>query len=110
MMTSGSQSEGKLVHIVTLECKDAEHANRCLDALNNYGRPDALSFNCLSYEFGLKEGSADTVCLVERWKRWEDLDALLAAKVVPAVPLYNQLLKRPFDSGKDTLRIHLSDA
>ena len=99
MNTSGSESEGVLVHIVTLECKDADHAQRCLDA---------LSFNCLSYEFGLKEGSSDIVCLVERWKRWEDLDALLTTKVLPALPLYNKLLKRPFDPAKDTLRIHLS--
>jgi hypothetical protein len=49
-----------------LECKDGEHASRCLEALKNYGRPDALSFNGLSYEFGLKEGSLDTVYLVER--------------------------------------------
>lgn len=69
---------------------------------------DAMSFNCRSYEFGLKEGTADTVFLVERWNRWEDLDALLGAKVVPALPMYNQLLKRPFDPARDTLRIQLS--
>lgn len=108
MNTSNSTSEGTRVHIVTLECKDADHAKRCLDALKNYGKPDALSFNCLSYEFGLKEGRTDTVYLVERWKRWEDLDSLLTEKVAPALPLYNQLLKRPFDPAKDTLRIHLS--
>lgn len=94
--------------MVTLECKDAERATRCIDALANYGRPDALAFNCLSYEFGLQEGASDTVCLVERWSRWEDLDALLEAKVVPALPMYNELLKRPFDPAKDTLRIKLA--
>jgi hypothetical protein len=50
------------------------------------------------------------VCIVERWRRWEDLDARLQTKVVPAVLRYNQLLKRPFDPAKDTLRITLSDA
>ncbi|MGE0104943.1 MAG: hypothetical protein AB7H86_22250 [Blastocatellales bacterium] len=99
---------GKLIHLVTLECKDGEHAARCIDALSNYGKPDAHAFNCLSYEFGLKKGTTDTVHLVERWSRWEDLDALLAEKVVPALPLYNQLLKRPFDPAQDTVRIELS--
>lgn len=108
MAPRGSTTEGPFLHVVTLECKDADHAERCIDALANYGRPDALAFNCRSYEFGLKEGATDTVCLVERWSRWEDLDALLSAKVVPALPLYNQLLKRPFDSARDTLRIRLS--
>jgi len=56
----------------------------------------------------IQGGKSDTVYLVERWKRWEDLDSLLTEKVVPALPLYNQLLKRPFDPVKDTLRIHLS--
>jgi hypothetical protein len=96
--------------VVTLECRDEQHATRCLEALAEYGRPDALAFNCVSYEFGLKEGTSDTVCLVERWRRWEDLDSLLAAKVVPALPTYNQLLKRPFDPAKDTLRVRLSRA
>lgn len=108
MKTSNPTTEGQLVHVVTLECKDEEHAARCLAALTSHGRPDALSFKCVSYEFGLKEGSSDTVYIVERWTRWEDLDALLGAKVVPALPMYNQLLKRPFDPSKDTLRIRLS--
>lgn len=102
------EQEGQLVHVVALDCKDHEHARRCPEALANYGRPDALAFNCVSYEFGLKEGTTDTVYLVERWKQWQDLDALLSAKVVPALPIYNQLLKRPFDPAKDTLRITLS--
>jgi hypothetical protein len=95
---------------VTLECKDNEHAQQCLAALENYGKPDALAFKCASYEFGLKEGTTDTVCLVERWNRWKDLDALLSEKVVPALPTYNQLLKRPFDPAKDTCRIKLTSA
>jgi hypothetical protein len=103
-------SEGHLVHVVTLECKDAEHAARCIAALGAYGRPDALAFNCSAYGFGLKVGSTDTVCLVERWNRWEDLDALLSEKVVPALPMYNQLLKRPFDPAADTLRVDLSSS
>jgi len=103
-------SEGRFLHIVTLECKDAEHARRCIGALAAYGRPDALAFGCLAYEFGLRLGSADTVLLVERWRRWEDLDALLREKVVPALPLYNQLLMRPFDPARDTLRIALAGA
>ena len=105
---SGSAAGGGCVHVVTLECKNEEHAKRCLDALAAYGRPDALAFHCVSYEFGLKEGTADTICLVERWKQWQDLDALLHAKVIPALPMYNQLLKRPFDPAKDTVRITLS--
>ncbi len=88
--------------------REGDHAKRCIDALANHGRPDALAFNCRPYEFGLKEGTTDTVCLVERWRRWEDLDALLNAKVVPALPLYNQLLKRPFDPARDTVRIRLA--
>ena len=101
---------GHLLHIVTLACKEADSAAACISALANQGRPDALSFNCQSYEFGLKNGTADTVIVIERWKRWEDLDALLVGKVVPALPMYNQLLKRPFDPATDTVRITLSDA
>jgi len=103
-----SGAGGVCVHVVTLECKDGEHAKQCVDALAAYGRPDALAFNCVSYEFGFKEGTANTICLVERWKQWQDLDALLHAKVIPALPMYNQLLKRPFDPTKDTVRITLS--
>lgn len=95
------------MHVVTLDCKDAEHAERCIEALATYARPDALAFHCTSYEFGLREGTADTVCIVERWRQWRDLDALLREKVVPALPLYNQLLKRPFDPANDTVRIQL---
>ena len=97
------------MHVVTLECKDAEHAARCITALRDFGRPDALAFNCASYEFGLKEGTLDTVYVVERWREWKDLDALLEAKVVPALAMYNQLLKRPFDPAKDTVRITLRE-
>ena len=108
MAAPGSNSEGQLLHVVTLRCKDDDSASRCLAALANYGRPDALGFNCRAYEFGLKEGTTDTVVLVERWNRWEDLDALLLNKVVPALPLYNELLKRPFDPAQDTVRIALA--
>lgn len=100
----------RLIHVVTLNCKDGEHARQCLDALANYGRPDAMSYNCTSYEFGLKAGTTDTVYLVERWNQWADLDALLEAKVIPALPMYNQLLKDPFNPATDTLRIELWDA
>ena len=99
----------KLIHVVTLNCKDNDHAKQCLDALTNYGKPDALSFNCSSYEFGLKAGTRDTVYIVERWNQWKDLDALLKTKVIPALPMYNQLLKNPFDPTTDTLRIELRD-
>ena len=108
MVSQPSGDHGSLVHIVTLDCRDSEHASRCLDALANYGRPDALEFKCVSYEFGLREGSEETVYIVERWNSWEDLDALLGAKMVPALPMYSQLLKRPFDPATDTLRVNLS--
>ncbi|MCU9846587.1 hypothetical protein OEZ60_01025 [Defluviimonas sp. WL0024] len=104
-MTTGT---GRSVHVVTLECKDAENAARCLGALAAYGRPDAEAFGCVSYDFGLKEGTEDTVHLVERWNGWDDLDALLAEKVVPALPLYNEMLRRPFDPATDTMRIRLT--
>lgn len=110
MTRSGSTADGRLLHVVTLQCKDADNASRCLAALANYGRPDALGFNCRAYEFGLKDGTPDTVILVERWDRWEDLDALLVNKVVPALPLYNELLRRPFDPVQDTVRVALAPA
>lgn len=110
MTATDSSSRGRLIHVVTLDCKDPEHASRCLSALAEHGRPDALAFGCVAYEFGLQEGATDIVRIVERWTHWTDLDALLLAKVVPALPMYNQLLKRPFDPARDTLRIRLSDA
>jgi hypothetical protein len=100
--------EGQLVHIVTLECKDNAMASRCIEALGRYGKPDALAFHCASYEFGLKEGTSNVVQIVERWNRWEDLDSLLTEKVVPALPMYNDLLRRPFDPSRDTMRIELT--
>jgi len=106
---TSSSSATDLFHTVTLKCKSSEHAARCVASLAKYGRPDALAFNCRSYEFGLKEDAADTVYLVERWSRAEDLDALLREKVVPALPLYNELLEHPFDPARDTLRISLSN-
>jgi len=108
MTTANSIHAGNLVHLVTLDCKDANHAKQCLAALSAYGRPDALAYKCLSYDFGLQEGSPDKVFIVERWRRWEDLDTLLKEKVVPALPTYNALLKRPFDPAKHTLRVALS--
>ncbi|MGA0116549.1 MAG: hypothetical protein ACO3IW_13480 [Burkholderiales bacterium] len=110
MANDNPANEGQFVHIVTLECKDSEHAKRCIEALANYGKPDALTFNCVSYEFGIKEGTADTVYIIERWRRWQDLDALLTTKIVPALPMYNQLLKTPFDPSRNTARINLSGA
>lgn len=109
MEAQDSNGSGSLIHIVTLNCKDEEHANQCLDALTNYGKPDALSFKCLSYDFGLKAGDPETVYIIERWNQWEDLDSLLNVKVIPALPMYNQLLKNPFNPATDTLRIELSD-
>ena len=101
--------DSKLIHVVTLNCKDKEHAMQCMEALANYGKPDALSFNCSSYEFGFKAGTSDTIYIVERWNHWKDLDTLLNAKVIPALPMYNQLLKNPFNPLTDTLRIELSN-
>lgn len=95
---------------MTLACKDAAHAQRCLGALAANGRADAEAYGCASYEFGLREGSEDTIHVVERWQRWDDLDALLAEKVVPALPHYNQLLRSPFDPSRDTLRVALTPA
>lgn len=108
MTNNNSTNDGQFVHIVTLDCKDEEHAKRCIEALATYGKPDAFAFNCISYEFGLKEGTTDTVYIVERWHKWQDLDSLLSEKVVPALLIYNQLLKKPFDPSTDTLRIRLS--
>jgi len=99
---------GQLIHIVSLNCKDAERARQCLSALADYGKPDALSYKCVSYKFGLKEGTTDEIYLVEHWNSWDDLNALLQDKVVPALPMYNELLKSPFDPAKDTLRIRLA--
>ena len=109
MEAQSKPQQGNFIHIVTLNCKDSEHTKQCLNALANYGKPDALSFGCSSYEFGLKSGSTDTVYIIERWKDWTNLDALLQAKVIPALPMYNQLLKTPFNPATDTLRIELSD-
>jgi len=105
---SSPTSAANHLHLVTLKCKNRNDAERCLHALAEYGKPDALAFGCQSYEFGLQEGTADTVYLVERWTSWRDLDALLQEKVVPALPLYNELLEQPFEPARDTLRIRLS--
>lgn len=108
MDSTDPKAPAGLIHLVTLACRDAESAGQCLAALAAHGRPDALAYGCAAYEFGLRAGSDDTVWLVERWRRWEDLDALLAERVAPALPLYNQLLARPFDPEQDTVRIALS--
>ena len=110
MATNDSTTDGQLLHLVTLKCKDDDHAQRCLGALEGHGKPDALAFDCVSYEFGLEQGTLDTVYIVERWNRWEDLDSLLTTKVVPALPTYNELLERPFDPERDTVRIQLAQA
>lgn len=106
-MTSSNTLPGRFIHVVTLSCKDAARAQECLKALAAYGRPDAISYGCASYEFGLKVGDDATVLLVERWEDFAKLDRLLAEKVVPALPVYNALLARPFDPVRDTLRIAL---
>ena len=109
METPNNTQIGKFIHLVTLNCKDEQHAKQCLSALANYGKPDALSYNCLSYEFGRKANSKNTVYLIERWSKWKDLDLLLNDKVIPALSMYNQLLKNPFNPETDTLRIELSN-
>ena len=109
MGNSDQSAAGKCLHVVTLGCKDAAHASQCLQALAAYGRPDALAYGAESYEFGLSPGQADRITLVERWKTFADLDKLLVEKVVPALPVYNALLARPFDPASDTLRIQLAD-
>jgi len=109
MQEESKTGQGRRMHVVTLECKDTESAKQCLDALASQGRKDAMEFNCLAYDFGLREGTPSTIQLVERWNSWDDLDALLTNKVIPALPHYNALLKRPFDPARDTLRIRLVD-
>lgn len=96
------------VHLVTLACRDSEHAKQCIAALAGTGRTDALEYGCASYEFGLRDGTDDVVRIVERWQRWEDLDSLLVDRVIPALPVYNQLLAQPFDPMTDTERITLT--
>jgi len=63
MTTAGKAREGNLVHLVTLVCNDSAHAQRCLEALRQYGKPDAHAYNCVPFAYGLKEGSPDTVYL-----------------------------------------------
>ncbi len=106
-MSTPSRDQAPLAHIVTLDCRDAEHAERCLRALGDYGRPNAEHFGCVAYDFGLLEGTDHVVCIVEGWNRWEDLDALLTELVVPALPMYNELLRQPFDPARDTRRVRL---
>jgi quinol monooxygenase YgiN len=96
------------LHLVTLRCKSAKHAEDCLAALKAYGRPDAMAYGCRSYEFGRVLGDETTVLLAERWEDWGALDRLLTEKVVPALPTYNALLERDFDPARDTRRISLA--
>jgi hypothetical protein len=110
MRTEDIQKPAPCLHVVTLECKDAAHAARCLALLAEHGRPDALRYRCRAYEFGPRLGAPQVVTLVERWERWEDLDALLRERVVPALPLYDALLASPFDPARDTLRVALEEA
>ncbi|NHX28044.1 hypothetical protein HA397_29360, partial [Escherichia coli] len=98
---------GRNIHIVILRCKSAGHAEQCLEALQNYGRPDALGYGCQSYEFGRRADDDTSVILLERWADFAALDRLLTEKVVPALPVYNALLARDFDPGQDTTRITL---
>lgn len=98
---------GQNIHIVALRCKSAGHATQCLTALRDYGRPDALAYECQSYEFGRKVGDDATVILIERWGDFSQLNRLLTDKVIPALPDYNALLDREFDPARDTLRIVL---
>ncbi|MCB9928176.1 MAG: hypothetical protein H6844_01975 [Alphaproteobacteria bacterium] len=101
-------ADGVLMHVVTLACKDPHHAAEFLAVLAEHARRDAMAYNCLAFEFGLKEGTDDTVYLVERWRCWEDLDAMLAERVEPVMPVYNALLKRPFDPAADSVRLVLA--
>ena len=57
----------------------------------------------------MQEGKTDTVCLIGYCNCREDLDALLHAEEVPALPMYNQALNQSPDPARDTLRIRLSD-
>jgi hypothetical protein len=64
-----------------------------------------FSYRCQSYDFGLRQGSETTVYIVETWNDWADLNSLLTEKVVPALPLHSELLRRLFDPQRDTVRI-----
>ncbi len=108
MTNETGSGQGKCLHIIRLECKSPEHAENCLGALANYGRPDALEFGCHSYEFGLQEGSDTVIMLVERWPDFDSLERLLEEKVIPALPTYNELLASPFDPERDTTRVTLA--
>ncbi len=105
MNDTPSPPDGRNIHIVTLHCKDEEHAARCETALAGAGRPDAQSYGCLSYVFGRKAGAPDTVILVEHWADFAQLDRLLTERVIPALPAYNALLARDFDPARDTVRV-----
>src|SRR5690606_4472063 len=83
MSTAHAHPAARFVHVVTLDCKDAEHALRCIQMLTRVGLPDAKMFQCVSYEFGLEAGSTERVVIIQRWERWEDLDALIEQRIAP---------------------------
>lgn len=97
------------IHLVTLDCKDADAAQQALGILTSQSRQDALDYGCASYDVGLVEGSDDRIRLIERWPDWAPLDRLLAEKVAPALPHYNAMLARDFDPARDTVRVRLVD-
>ncbi|MCB1552593.1 MAG: hypothetical protein KDJ14_02200 [Xanthomonadales bacterium] len=107
MSTAHAHPAARFVHIVTLDCKDPEHALRCIQMLTQVGLPDAKMFQCVSYEYGLEVGSTERIVLIERWQRWEDLDALIEQCIAPDLDKYNSLLKQPFDVIRDTRRVEL---
>jgi len=79
-----------------------------MDDLERYRKPEALQYGCKAFEYGLKEGTAtkDCVYVCERWDKWADLDKLHNEKFGPnQLPIFNELLKRPFDFNTDSLRV-----
>jgi hypothetical protein len=61
MNDDSSAGEGRLLHVVSLDYRDEEHARRCIAAVANCGSPDALAYRCVSYELGVRDDAADTV-------------------------------------------------
>ena len=107
-MNQEAENGARGIHVVTLRCKDETHAEHCLGALRDHGRPDAMAYGCRSYDFGPQASDSRTIMLVERWDDFSALDRLLAEKVVPALPTYNALLERDFDPANDTMRISVA--
>jgi hypothetical protein len=96
-------------HNVTLPCKDEDDAQKMFDTLRTIGLPGAKGCNAYSYEFGLEVGSKTKVWVVEKWYKWEDLDAHLEKNVTPNLDDFNALMPEPFDPAKHTTRIELVD-